>query len=73
MKNYYFTFGANHLDREGNSLRDAYCVINAITEDKAREKMFALRGPKWSFEYTWEKFRPQIKKYNLYKINLYKI
>lgn len=57
MKN-YFTFGQNHLDREGYSLQDRYCIIEGDCNE-ARQKMFDARGAKFAFQYDDESFTPK--------------
>lgn len=51
MNTYYFTFGSNHEDRNGRSLGDSFLPIYADGEGEARDKLFDLRGDKWSFCY----------------------
>lgn len=48
MEKYYFTFGSGHYDANHTSLGHMYTTIEASTEAEAREKMFELRGQKWS-------------------------
>lgn len=67
--NWYFTFGSNHLDKNGNSLGDKYVIIRG-TWGEAREKMVNIRGAKWAFQYNETDFIPQIKKYGLHRISL---
>ena len=40
---WYFTFGMNQLDNDGNSLGDCYFAIKAKSHEAARKKMFDLR------------------------------
>lgn len=51
MNTYYFTYGSNHLDRQGNSLGDAYTPIEALDVIDARDLMFKARGPKFCTHY----------------------
>ncbi len=65
MEKYFFTFGSNMYTSEGFSLARSYVVIEAESENDAREKMFKARGDKWSFCYTEEEFSGQVEKYKL--------
>lgn len=49
--NHYFTFGHGHYDKTHENLSDYYTIINAPTEDLARDIMFKIRGNKWSMVY----------------------
>lgn len=51
MNNYYFTFGMNHLDKDGNSLGMCYVAIAAKTEYEALHLLCQNRGDKWAFSY----------------------
>lgn len=52
MKKFYITFGQNHVDRNGLSLKNCYTIIEAETEEEARKKMFAHPvGHNWSSLY----------------------
>lgn len=55
---WYFTFGVNHI------FSKRYVVIDGSYVE-AREKMFNVFGGKWSMQYSFEEFEPQIEKYNL--------
>lgn len=65
MAKYFFTFGMNHKDAEGNSLGCNYVEIDAVTEAAARAEMIKHRGPKWAFSYTEEQFDGQPEAYGL--------
>lgn len=54
MPKYYFTFGANHLNKDLMSLGNCYVEVEAENESAARDMMFAARGGKWSFCYLEE-------------------
>lgn len=54
MPKYYFTFGANHLNKDLMSLGNCYVELEAETEEQARDMMFAARGDKWAFSYLEE-------------------
>lgn len=69
MQNWYFTFGQNHKDKDGNSLAHSYVKIRG-TWGAAREKMFMARGAVWSMQYNEEDFIPQIKEFNLKELKL---
>ena len=56
MPKFYFTFGANHLNKDFMSLGNCYVEVEAETETQARDMMFAARGVKWSFCYL-EKYK----------------
>jgi len=48
---YYFTFGSNHLDRDGSSLGRSYAAIEADDEPSARALMHDIRGGSWCTSY----------------------
>lgn len=48
---YYFTFGSNHLDDDGNSLRQCFVKVEGKDCHEARAKMVEARGDKWAFYY----------------------
>ena len=54
MPKYYFTFGANHLNKDLMSLGNCYVEVEAENESAARDQMFAARGGKWAFSYLEE-------------------
>lgn len=54
MPKFYFTFGANHLNKDLMSLGNCYVEVEAETESEAREMMFKARGGKWAFCYLEE-------------------
>ena len=65
MKKFYITFGFSHKDTKGGSLANCYTIIEAETEEKAREKMFAHPlGAQWAFIYD-NAVTPGVIKYNL--------
>lgn len=65
MKKFYITFGFAHKDTQGNSLANCYTIIEAETEEKAREIMFASPlGSQWAFIYK-DAITPGVIKYNL--------
>jgi len=51
LNKYYFTFGCGHLDSNGNSLGNSYCIIYAATSEEAREHMRSARGDKYCTNY----------------------
>jgi hypothetical protein len=51
MNTYYITFGAVHIDKNGNSLLNCYTTIEAENRTAAREKIFSEYGKKWAFMY----------------------
>ena len=53
-KKHFFTFGYDHKDKDGHSLGKFYTYTEAVDCNEAREKMFAIRGNKWAFEYDSE-------------------
>jgi hypothetical protein len=59
MRNYYYTFGFDHI------LHHRYIKITAANSIAARERMAESFGAKWAFEYDEDKFLPQIEKYGL--------
>ena len=63
---WYFTFGFNHFDDIGTSLRDRFVMFYG-TSDECRSKMVEAFGIKWSFQYTEEEFLPQIERFNLFE------
>lgn len=68
---YFFTFGANHVDNEGISLGQRYVKIEAESELEAREIMFRARGEKWAFVYDATDFAGQEERYGLHEIDIY--
>ena len=70
MSKYYFTFGSNHMDIDGNSLGQKYVVVEASDPMTARETFVAVRGIKFSSQYREEQFLPQIDAYGLTEIKL---
>jgi len=68
---YFFTFGANHVCREGKSLGARFVKVTAESMEEAREIMWRARGDKWAFCYTAEDFRPQVGFYQLAEIDIY--
>lgn len=62
---FYITFGFAHKDIQGRSLANCYTIIEAPTEDKAREIMFASPlGKQWAFIYK-DAIEPGVLKYKL--------
>jgi len=51
MKDYYFTYGGNHLTKDGLSLGNFYTKISADSYMSARRKMFEARSDVWAFQY----------------------
>jgi len=72
MHTYYFTFGSNHEDRNGESLGNAFVPIHADDEESARERMMELRGDKWSMCYA-SRDSFGIEKYNLREVTEFEI
>ena len=70
---WYFTFGSNQLDNDGNSLADCYFVIRAKNQSEARKKMFDLRSDKWAFQYSKKEFGNQAEDFNLKEAKKIKI
>lgn len=54
MPKFYFTFGANHLNKDLQSLGNSFVEVEAENEAQARDMMFAARGGKWAFCYLEE-------------------
>lgn len=65
MPKYYFTFGANHRNKDLRSLGNCYVEIEAENESAARDQMFAARGGKWAFCYLEEHKQEAIDRFNL--------
>lgn len=65
MPKYYFTFGANHLNKDLMSLGNCYVEIEAENESAARDQMFAARGCKWAFCYLEEHKQKAIDRFDL--------
>lgn len=65
MHRYYFTFGANHLNKDMMSLGNCYVAVEAENEAQARNMMFAARGAKWAFCYLEEHKQRAIDRFNL--------
>ena len=65
MHKYYFTFGANHLNKDLMSLGNCYVEVEAENESAARDMMFAARGVKWAFCYLEEHKQRAIDRFNL--------
>jgi hypothetical protein len=70
MPKFYFTFGSNHATKQGRSLRNNYCVIEAPTDLEAREAMVNARGLKWSTSYDEARFEGQAEEYDLKEVSL---
>lgn len=65
-KHWYFTFG------HGTNLKNNYvCVVVEPTEEDpsgygtARKEMVEHHGTNWAFQYDWEVFEDQIKRFGL--------
>lgn len=54
---FYFTFGYGHQDANGYNLADHYTIIDALDYGHARQKMVAVWGTIWAFQYTEEDFK----------------
>lgn len=65
MKNFYFTYGMNHLDRDGKPLGNCYTVIQGETEKEVRDAMYEARGLSWAFDYTEAERKTAIDRWNL--------
>ncbi len=48
MRNFYITFGENHKEANGNSLRKCYTVIEAMSEEEARKIALRRFGQNWA-------------------------
>ena len=61
MSKHYFTFGQCHTHRYGQTTLDCDGVVEITARDGhvAREKMFALFGSKWGFQYTEETYEKE--------------
>ena len=46
-----FTFGRNHVDKDGKSLGNCYVCLEGDI-NSTREQMFEARGAKWSMQYN---------------------
>lgn len=73
MGKYYFTFGANHLNKDMMSLGNCFVEVEAETESQARDMMFAARGCKWAFCYLPEHKMKAIDRFNLVQQTLEQI
>lgn len=49
-KSYIFTFGYNHLDKNGETLENCFVCIDG-SYGVARQKLVDARGNKWAFQY----------------------
>ena len=67
---FYFTYGSGQTDKSLRSLFKNYCVIDASTENDARDAMHKARGVKWSMCYNEDEFKGQPERYNLKEIPL---
>jgi len=65
---WFFTFSSAHV-HNNRSLGKRYVVIEG-SFNEAREKMFAVRGPRWSFQYDVAKLKEQVFNYRLTEITL---
>lgn len=65
MKNFYFTYGMNHEDKDGNSLGHCFTAVQAESEGVARQAMYAARGIKWAFSYSEEERRNAVDRWHL--------
>lgn len=65
---WWFTYGGNHVDKDGNSLGERFTKIEG-TFASTREAMFQARGPKWSMQYGCEAAL-NIDQFNLVEISL---
>ena len=65
MPKYYFTFGANHLNKDMMSLGNCYVEVEAGTFSEAREIMSKARGGNWAFCYLEEHKQRAIDRFNL--------
>lgn len=58
----FMTFGANHLDIHGNSLRNSYVIVEDIDE------AFQLRGGKFCTVYPIDKLEKMKHDYNIKEV-----
>lgn len=65
MKNYYFTFGQNHWNREGFPMKNHWVKVTADSYEAARSLFmqeftsnYMERPDKFAFQYTEEEFTP---------------
>lgn len=70
-KEYFFTFGSNHVDGAGRSLGYRFVKVQAESQEEARDIMYRARGDKWAFCYDAEDFKGQPEKYGLFEIDIY--
>jgi hypothetical protein len=63
MKNYYFTFGQEHYNNDGETMKNHYVKVVAENYDKARSlfirkfsMVFMPKPDKFSFQYGEEDF-----------------
>ena len=73
MPKFYFTFGANHLNKDFMSLGNCFVEVEAETETQARNMMFAARGGKWAFCYLEEHKQKAIDRFDLVPQTLEKV
>lgn len=60
LKNYYFTFGQNHIHPlTGESMKDYYIKLKG-TYNSTREIMLSIFGLKWSMQYNEKDFLPNL-------------
>lgn len=67
---WFFTFGAAHCMRNGESLAYRYYVIRGMTYDQARLAFWKLRGRNWGFQYPIAELADQIRAYGLTETQL---
>ena len=62
VENWYFTFGF------GQQFPNGYVKISAASYGEAREEMVRQYGDKWAFQYSEEKFLPQLERWPLWEV-----
>lgn len=68
----YFTFGTNHIKKNGESLGMSYCTVEAPSEAEARELMWSARGNRWAFSYPTPELAG-VDRFNLKHVSLNEI
>lgn len=71
VREYVFTFGPSHEDKNGKSLGHKYVVIKG-TWESARMKLHALRNGKWAFQYD-SRENAGVYKYDLEEVETWEL
>jgi len=64
MEKWCFTFGSDHRDSEGRTLKDCFVTVEG-SFNAARNMIHTARGDKWAFQYSAEGFESQVYEYDL--------